>query len=1272
MLDHYLEGSLMSLAMKVAVGLMILLLCLAVNGWPSPFAKKFEHISAEQGLSHGAVYTIVQDARGFMWFGTEDGVNKYDGYQITVLRHDPSNPNSLSTSDMGKIHVDKPGIMWFATWGGGLNRYDPKTRSFKHFRHDPQDPHSLSQDRIECILRDTSGVLWLGTEKEGLNNLDETTGQFTCFRHNPKKPFSLSNNEVKALHQDKDGTLWVGTDHGLNRFDSDTETFAHYFHEPGNRSSLSSDRIRAIFQDSSGALWIGTRGGGLNRFDKKTGKFTAYKHTPRNPRGISDNSITQVVEDSYGSIWIGTYNGGLNHFDRSTETFTYFKYDSRDPRSLSHNRVEIIYEDRSRVLWIGTRGGGINKLDLKPTKFKNYAFDPHNSNSLPHPNVLAIIKGSEKKIIWIGTDGGGLTRIDLEKNQFIHFKYAPNSPGCLSNNRVRTLLVDKKGALWAGTYGGGLNRMFLPCSNTNSRCQFTYYKHNPGDPDSISSNRVNILFEDKEGDIWVGTDRGLDLITASQNQTRNVKFDHYKRNGDNSNRLSGDYVSTICQDHSGFIWIGTYNGLNRLDKQSGDLSAYKHNPEDPQSLSNNYIRTIYESTALWIGTDNGLNRFDRASVTFRRYTEKDGLPSNRISGILSDQEGNLWISTGRGLSRFNPAAGTFKNYDLSHGLKSHGFNRSACLRNRKGEMFFGSVGGLTVFSPDRLKDNPFIPPVVLTSFTKLNRKVVFDKPLWEVREIVLPYKESFISFEFSALDYTNPAKNRYAYRLKGIDRTWINSGVRRFASYSGLSPGQYEFHVKGSNSDGVWNEKGVNIKITIIPPFWVTWWFRAFAIFVIGLSVFIAYRIRIHHIEKRNKELREANVKLEEQIRKRRQAEEEKAFLEGQLRHVQKLETIGTLAGGIAHDFNNILGPILGYTEMALEETPQGHLTWKWLEEVLKGVNRAKELVQQILVFARRDKQVFKPVRIQIIIKEAFNLIRASFPTTVEIQQDIDADCEPVLADPTQVHQVCMNLCANAKDSMRGNSGILKLELKMVEVDVELAGRYANLKPGKYVRFTVSDTGHGMDPETMRRLFEPFFTTKAPGEGTGMGLSVVHGIVMAHGGEITVFSEMEKGTRFSVFLPVTKREIPEKPTEKQEAPKGTEHVMVVDDEESMVIMAGSMLEKLGYKVTVATQSPEALNMFEKKPMMYDLVITDQTMPHLIGTQLSKKMKSIRADLPIVIMTGFSESVDRKQIKEFGIAAYLAKPFDTYSLGILVRKVLDEALAKADTLELKKL
>ncbi|MCP5106514.1 MAG: hypothetical protein GY950_24230, partial [bacterium] len=1163
-------------------------------------AQKFERLSVEQGLSHDSVYAIGQDAQGFMWFGTEDGLDKYDGYNITSFHHDPSNPNSLSSNDASEIYIEPSGIIWFATWGGGLNRYDPKTHTFKRFRHDPANPDSLSQDRIETICPGQNGVLWIGTETGGLNKFDKTTERFTRYRHQPGEPTGLSGDSIKALFEDVEGHLWIGTNHGLNRLDTETGNFFHYTHQPGNTSGLSSNRVRAIQPDSNGNLWIGTRGGGLNRFNPETGTFKIYKNDPDNPHSISDDSIASLFEDSAGIIWIGTYNGGLNRFDPAAETFRQLKYNPRDPHSLSHNRVEVIFQDRSEVLWLGTRGGGINKMDIKPAKFKNYTYDPDKSNSLPHPSVLALAEEPGENAVWIGTDGGGLSWFDLSKKQFKHFKHEPRSRDSLCNNRVWSLLADKRGNLWVGTYFSGLNKM-VPAGGGY---HFFHYKHNPDDPASISSNRIDILMEDNDGDIWVGTDRGLDILIRPRHLRQLEKTVTFKRFSPNPGKPTppgSDHVTSIIQDHTGLIWYGTHTQLVGLDKKSGRFTTFTHEPGNPRSLSNNSILAIYEtsenfaagsSSVLWIGTEQGLNKFDRRTRTFTHYNEHTGLPANRVSGILADDRGNLWISTSRGLAKFNPAAGTSRNYDISDGLQSRGFNRNACLRRKNGEMILGSIGGLTVFTPERVLDNPYVPPVVLTSFKKFNRATAFAEPASEIKEIRLTHKENFISFEFAALDYTNPSKNQYAYKMDGIDRDWIPSGSRHFAGYPGLSPGRYQFHARGSNNDGVWNKKGISVKIIIIPPFWKTWWFRGLVLLALGMLLFIGFRIRVRRVHERNKELEKANALLAEQVKKREQAEGESAILKERLRHVQKLETIGTLAGGIAHDFNNILGPILGYTEMALEETPADNVVHGWLEGVARATQRARDLVRQILVFARRDRQEFTSLHIQMVIKEALKLVRASLPATIEIRQDIADDCEPVLADLTQIHQVCMNLCANSRHALLEKGGTLTVQLKMENVDTEFARLHPNLKPGKYVIFKVNDTGYGMTPETLVRLFEPFYTTKKPGEGTGMGLSVVHGIVMAHGGEIAVSSIIGQGTVFTVYFPVAEEE-PEKVPEKNgKTPVGSEYVLVVDDEESMTIMVQAMLEKLGYKVTALNSSIEALKMFKDNPDRFDLVLTD--------------------------------------------------------------------------------
>lgn len=1237
--------------MSRIVGIVILVFTAQLS------AQKFERISIRQGLSHGSVYAIAQDAGGFMWFGTEDGLNRYDGYEIKVFRHDPSDPESLPYSNFGKIYIEQSGIMWFGSWGGGLLRYDPADHRFTTFRHRPDDPTGLSQDHIECLMRDHTGKLWVGTAEGGVNVLDPASYGFKHYRHDPSDPAGISSNEIKALCEDRDGAVWIGTDNGLNRLDPKTGAVRRFHHLPETPGGISHNRIRSILVDRGGALWIGTRGGGLNRFNRETETFTVYKHQPDNPTSISDNAVTQVFEDSYGILWIGAYNGGLNRFDRWTGKFIHYKYDPGDPDSLSHNRVEVIFEDRARVLWLGTRGGGVNKLDLKPTKFNNHTYNPLKPGGLPHPNVTAIADGHAKNTgaIWIGTDGGGLCRFNSGAGTFAHFPGEPGSPDSLNDNRVWALLSIPHGPLWVGTHSGGLNKI----TRDDKQFHFTHYKHHPNRPNSIAGNRIQVLFRDKTGDTWIGTDRGLDRLITAQNGA--VSFQHFRRkpSAPSSNIKS---VETIFQDQTGILWVGAQNGLNRLDPHSESFTAYSHHPTDPTTLSNNYVHVISEisgdTSSLWIGTDIGLNRWDRKTGKFKRYALTEGLPSAFISGILPDNSGRLWISTGKGISRFEPASETFKNYDISDGLPGGGFNRGAFLKSRNGEMLFGAIAGLVTFYPQKVKDNPYIPPVAITALKVFGRELSPKRLTAETGGIVLPHDRNFVSFEFTALDYNNPAKNRYSYKLSGIDREWQPAESRHSAEYLNLPPGEYEFRVRGSNNDGVWNTKGAALSFTINASFLQTWWFRTLMALLLISAVFFVFRLRLSNIRQRNKVLQDHNLRLEEQIQKREEAEAERTTLQEQLRHAQKMETIGTLAGGIAHDFNNILGPILGYSQMAMQEVPPGTDISQWLKHVQKAANRAKELVQQILLFGRRDKQEFKPVKPEIVFKEALRFIRASFPATVEIRQEISDDCDPVLADPTQLHQVMLNLCTNAKHAMLKKGGVLTVRLSMENLGAKQAGAHPALNPGWYAKITVSDTGCGMDNTTLARLFEPFFTTKPPGEGSGLGLAVVHGIVTEHGGAILVESEPGKGSVFDIYLPTVDHEIVEEPVKVDVLPKGNERILLVDDEESMVIMGRIMLRQLGYKVTTFTQSDEALEVFKKNPDQFDMLVTDQTMPQLTGTQLSKAVKEIRPDLPVIIISGFVENIDKKEVKECGIAGYLAKPFDAHSIGCLIRNLLD--------------
>jgi signal transduction histidine kinase/ligand-binding sensor domain-containing protein len=828
---------------------------------------RFERIPIEQA----AVTSILQDSKGFLWLGTADGLSKYDGYSFTVYKNDPDDPRTLSDNFVWSIREDRAGRLWIGTGGGGLNRFDPQTEQFTRYQHDPDDPYSLSHDMVQSVYEDRSGRLWIGTSGGGLNRFDPQTERFTRYQHDLDDPHSLSDDTVFSICEDHTGLLWVGTyGGGLNKFDPQTEQFTRYRHDSDDPHSLSHDIVWSIHEDRAGLLWIGTNGGGLDRFDPQTEQFTHYQHDPDAPHTLSGNLVQPIYEDRAGWLWIGTNDGGLNRFDPQTEQFTRYQHDPNDPYSLSGDNVWSIYEDRAGLLWIGTWGGGLNKFDPQTEQFAHYQHDPDDPHSLSDNTVFSIDEG-RAGLLWIGTTDG-LNKLERAAGQFSRYQHDPDDPHSLSYDNILSTCKSRSGLLWVGTWGGGLNK-FDPQTE-----QFTRYQHDLNDPHSLSDDIVLSVYEDHAGLLWIGTyGGGLNKFDPQTEQ-----FTRYQYDSDDPNGLSHNIVLSVYEDRAGLLWIGTWGGgLDRFDPQTEQFTHYQHEPDNPHSLSHNAITSIYEdrSGLLWIATNGGgLNKFDRDEGTFTHYREKDGLPSGVVYGILEDERGNLWLSTNKGLSKFNPRNETFKNYDLSDGLQGDEFNQGAYYKSESGEMFFGGINGFNAFYPQDIKDNPHVPPVVITGFRLFNEPVPIggDSPLQkaigETAALTLSHRDNVFSFEFAALSYAVPEKNRYAYKLEGFDKDWnYVDSKRRFATYTDLPAGDYVFRVKGSNEDGAWNEEGVALNITIIPPWWETLWFRgALVVLALGLA-FAAYRWRVGAIEGQRRQLEIQVAERTEELAKRLQ-----------------------------------------------------------------------------------------------------------------------------------------------------------------------------------------------------------------------------------------------------------------------------------------------------------------------------------------------------------------------------------------------------------------
>jgi len=1136
----------------VLVALSLFIFLFSSPSHAQPKELKLTDLTTTEGLSSNFITSIVQDTCGFMWFGTENGLNKFDGYQITVYKFDRTDSTSLINNGIWDMLIDSRGKFWLAT-STGLECFDHKHNVFIHYKSVTPDGN-INPENVRKIFEDTKGNIWIGTHT-GIALVDEEKLSYTVY---PLAP--AGKVRISTITEDPTGNFWVGSlSHGLFLFDISRKVFKPYpikyirsgifRNQKDTVFELTQDNVITIaYKDRQGELWFGTNDG-LNHYDRISGAFINYsREGSENERTVSDNDIRALSEDQTGNLWIGHLNG-ISILDKIRKRFIHHGYSIDNPSGLSNNFVTCIYKDRSGNMWLGTRNYGLNIYYSTGNNFKLYAHQPNNPKSLNNNIVKAIVKDKRGRL-WLGTDGGGLNLLQ-EDGSFIAYRHNPKDPGSLPNNLILALYEDKQQNLWVSTFDGALSLM---------KAETGRFEHifPAEDPSSLRSASVSVMYEDTKQNFWIGTwYSGLHLLDR-----KTKKFTRYPFNTSDQTGLSSEKVIDIHEDKKGDLLIATGNGLNIFDPATGKFTHYLHDDKIKTSMGNSGCNSICQdkSGQLWIGTNGGLNLFDPEKSTFQAFGSKDGLQTETVQGVLSDDEGNLWISSIKGIYKFNPKTKQERNYGVSDGLQGEEFITHSYFKSDDGELFFGGTNGANAISPKLIKVNTEAPPVVITDFKVFHKPLkaggkdgLLEHTITFTDKITLSVEEYIFSIDFAALNYTNPKDNQYAYKLEGLDQDWNHIGNQHSITYTGLDPGEYTFKVKASNNDLVWNEEGASLEIVITPPFWATTWFRALAPAVALLAVFLIFYARIKIIENQKKvleglvvvrtkevvfqkeEIAAQKEDIERQLEeitaqndqimhqnyaldevrkdvkeKNDQLEEYNARLENMVRQrtkqlLQTNEELDQFVYRSAHDLKGPISRIMGLCYLGSLENRD-----KKVSELLKlmegcSIEMSDKLARLMNIHTINKKEVnLEPVYYQEIIKDVIDKV-ASEQNTDGVKFYVHVEDGEYKSDKYLVSILLKNVIENAvrfKDLQKSESRI------KIEVNQKKKG----------TRIVVSDNGLGIPKAQATRVFDMFVVCHESIRGFGLGLYEAKLIARKLKGRIKLRYPESKDTEFRITL----------------------------------------------------------------------------------------------------------------------------------------------------------
>ena len=806
---------------------------------------RFEHVSYSDGLSSNDIRCIIQDYIGFLWIGTQNGLNRYDGKNIKIFRTESDDSTTISSNWINTLYEDSNGNLWIGTRSGGLNLFERETGKFVNWQNNPEDPNTISGNDIGCILEDSKGKLWIGTNGSGLNLFDRKNNRFRKWETNPLASNSLSNNSISTIAEDNDGRLWMGTDGGgINIFDFTTNTFYQWDDVSIDKSNYPSHFINTIFKDKLNNIWIGSDKA-ITKFIPSSGKYKHWITSSAKKNGFGSGLITKIFYDDSGGLWIGTKSAGLKYFDPKTETFSHSKY-SEDKFALSSNTILAICKDNSNVLWLGTHGGGLNKLPLKNLAFQYWQPDPSNKEGLPGKEIRRLFVDKDETL-WIGTNSG-LSKFDRNKNTFQNYFANPKDPNSLISNRIRAIYRSKKGILYVGPEKGGL------CELDEKTGRFISYLPKSGNIDERSSRNLRTICEDLKGILWLGAYNG----GLHRFDPKIKKLERISISLDGEQSYHKEKVEIIITHDENEIWLGTENGLILFNTETYNFKKWVSKKGDPNSIIHSAVRTLYEDEdgILWIGTRGGLSRFDLKKNSFTNFTTRDGLPSDLVFGLFPLSQDEIWLITLNNITQFNTDSFVFKNISIPFVQQlSIGINSPY---NSK-EVFLGDENGLTIFKTDNIQVNNHKAGVVFTEFRKFNQPLIMEADYPQVKTLNLDYSDNMFSIRFALLDFSNPLSNLYAYKLDGFSDDWIQLNNSNEVTFTNLDPGDYRLLVKAANDNELWNQDPAILHIAISPPFWKTWWFRISVLIILSIII-------IGTFENRNKKIKRQRKILEEKV----------------------------------------------------------------------------------------------------------------------------------------------------------------------------------------------------------------------------------------------------------------------------------------------------------------------------------------------------------------------------------------------------------------------